>query len=257
MSSLAEENRRLEETSAAHEALLKQYDSVQSQLKTLTADHEGAQETIRELEATASTSSKPERSDDADDGTVSALKAQHTLDISEQTEKIRSLESSLHASTSRVHAFTRQLADLQSAYAAAQKDRDEALLNGTLSPRGSGTKGLFISSDETDQLSPLGHGIPSRSLGVDALLPASVRHKRQVSLSALKARMEPSYSRAPLSPMGSVNEMDESSRRPSVTSNGAITPNKEALKGATTSRKQFGDEIVFCCPACDGDLITL
>ncbi len=23
------------------------------------------------------------------------------------------------------------------------------------------------------------------------------------------------------------------------------------------SRKQFGDEIVFCCPACEGDLITL
>jgi hypothetical protein len=22
-------------------------------------------------------------------------------------------------------------------------------------------------------------------------------------------------------------------------------------------RKQFGDEIMFCCPACEGDLITL
>jgi hypothetical protein len=69
---------------------------------------------------------------------------------------------------------------------------------------------------------------------VDLMLPASVRHKRQASLAGLKARMGPSRTVSGLGPMESVQE-------------------DLGLIG----RKQFGDEIMFCCPACEGDLITL
>jgi chromosome segregation ATPase len=69
---------------------------------------------------------------------------------------------------------------------------------------------------------------------VDLMLPASVRHKRQASLAGLKARMGPNRTVSGLGPMESVEE-------------------DLGLIG----RKQFGDEIMFCCPACEGDLITL
>jgi len=69
---------------------------------------------------------------------------------------------------------------------------------------------------------------------VDLMLPASVRHKRQASLAGLKARMGPTRTVSGLGPMESVEE-------------------DLGLIG----RKQFGDEIMFCCPACEGDLITL
>lgn len=76
------------------------------------------------------------------------------------------------------------------------------------------------------------------------ILPASVRHKRQVSLTALKARMEPART-VRSSRLGSTTEEDEGEVKVSPASD------------RTRVRKQFGDEIVFCCPACEGDLITL
>ncbi|ORY29119.1 hypothetical protein BCR39DRAFT_598805 [Naematelia encephala] len=121
---------------------------------------------------------------------------------SEQAGRIRQLESALHTATSRVHALSKQVTDNE-------------------------PKGIFL-SPKAD--SPIHDIEPRRPRSIDSALPAAVRHKRQVSLTALKARMEP---RSPLrSTMESVAEESD-------------------------GRKQFGDEIVFCCPACEGDLITL
>ena len=99
----------------------------------------------------------------------------------------------------------------------------------------------------TKQLSAVPPPSPSQSLfleaktppvqrlpTVDLMLPASVRHKRQASLAGLKARMGPTRTVSGLGVMESVEE-------------------DLGLIG----RKQFGDEIMFCCPACEGDLITL
>jgi chromosome segregation ATPase len=92
-------------------------------------------------------------------------------------------------------------------------------------PLTSPSQNLFLESK-----TPPVQRIPS----VDLMLPASVRHKRQASLAGLKARMGPSRTVSGLGPMESVQE-------------------DLGLIG----RKQFGDEIMFCCPACEGDLITL
>ena len=177
------------------------------------------------------------------------MSAAHSLEISQHAERVRTLEKYLHTSTSRVHSLSRQLTELQTAYAAAVKDNDQ---NG-FSPRASSSRGLFLSPDEDSIKSP--PLPPSRPIGVDALLPASVRHKRQVSLSALKARMQPSYARPPHSPtkIESVVEGEE----PKDESRKGSTPSLRALGLRGAVRKQFGDEIVFCCPACEGDLVTL
>ena len=130
---------------------------------------------------------------------VSTLHASHTLELSKHAEQIRHLEASLHASTSRVHSLTREL----------------------------------------DELSSLSKPSELRPTGIDAILPANVRQKRQVSLAALKARME----QVSAGKLQSVAE--ERHHSPSHTS------------GLGSVRKQFGDEIVFCCPACQGELITV
>ena len=124
------------------------------------------------------------------------------LQSSQQAERIRSLEASLHAAESRIYELCRQP---------------------------STPKSLFISNDT---VSPK----PSPRLGVDALLPAVVRHKRQVSLSALKARMEPA----------------RPARRPMERLSEDVPEELISLPP-----KQFGDEIMYCCPACEGDLITI
>jgi small-conductance mechanosensitive channel len=206
---------------------------------------------------------------------VASLKSSHILEVSQHAEKIRNLEESLHASTSRVHDLSRQLGDLQDAYSALQKERDDAIAApSTFSPRavGSSTRGLFLSpaeeipsSSSPSYFPDQRNGGPSRPFSVDSLLPASVRHKRQVSLTALKARMEHShsYTRPPIDRMESVSETADKSRRGSTTSasNSTDTPGIASALGFVNSRRkarqQFGDEIVGCCPACEGDIISL
>lgn len=121
---------------------------------------------------------------------------------------------------------------------------------------GSGAKGYFFSPPDQQPLAPQSPTIaPKPRLNpVDAILPPSVRHKRQVSLNALKARMEPSMSLKGASPLRGLRTMNEVKEE----ANGG----DEGRRGSVDSRrigvkKQFGDEIMFCCPACDGELITL
>jgi hypothetical protein len=241
---LAEDHRtsssRVEELQTELQSVKAEVQSKDEQLQEMQAKLDKAEEFAKAKEADE-TSEKPAANGDE----ISALRSAHALEISQQAEKVRSLETALHAAESRVHALSRQLTDLQAAQA-------------SMSLSSPGSRGLFLSdegSSSYDRRNPMGNARPT---GVDALLPAHVRHKRQVSLSALKARMEPSIShRLAGMPLGNVPE-DGDSRRASMSSTG--TPGVEG-KGAVAKRNgarlQFGEEIVFCCPACEGDLIEL
>ncbi|KAK1922391.1 SMC prok B [Papiliotrema laurentii] len=202
--------------------LAKQVEDLRDQLETARSELEVSQTRVKELE---------NASQEAESDSLASLKSGHALELSQHAEKIRSLETSLHGAESRVHQLSRQLTDLQSQ-------------PGANSPGESSSRGLFFSDDGVgaEGRSPLGRG--PRPTGVDALLPAHVRHKRQVSLSALKARMEPRRSYSQTSgPAGSLSNVPEG--------------NDEKGFGAGHRRMQFGDEIVFCCPACEGDLISI
>ena len=198
---------------------------------------------------------------------------------------------------------------MHAAYATAQRERDEAMAasSASFAGMGSGTRGLFSPLDESipttlyyhsNSHSPgigIGNGstsgsknglglgrpplLPTRS-NVDMILPASVRHKREVSLNALKARMQPTQTKPLRSPhlsktisaggLGNLNEDDEvrNGNQSEHEGEGGNVDEDEDRRGIEEtwagrrtswmmSRKQFGDEIVFCCPACEGDLITL
>lgn len=149
-------------------------------------------------------------------GELDSAKGQIRKVDADQT--VKTLEAEVQASTSRIQALTRQLADLQSAYTSLQKERDLAV----------GHAGSPIRNIQPEA-SPLPR-TSNVNRTVDAILPANVRHKRQVSLIALQARMGSSSAK------GGMESLAEH-------------PGGE--------RRQFGDEIMFCCPACEGDLITL
>jgi len=85
---------------------------------------------------------------------------------------------------------------------------------------------------------------PRRSV-IDANLPPEIRHKRRVSLSMLKARMDGERG---------VTSLNHKVRKdlPTTAEEGA------APKRQPTSRHQFLDEShVFWCHSCRGDLVSL
>ncbi|WRT68837.1 uncharacterized protein IL334_005818 [Kwoniella shivajii] len=227
------------------EAIISQRESTISTQESELSSLRSELETLRSQSSTQPSvhSTQPERTQDD-------TSADRALEISSLTSQIRELESSLHTSNTRIHSLSKQLTDLTLSHNQIQKERDE--LVGSFSPsgsRGPSTKSYFLSPKDEYPSSPGVRRIPSGNGGnsaVDAILPPSVRHKRQVSLNALKARME--FTK-PLSSPNKLSSLHEDEERPGTLSTDS--------NGWTKTRKQFGDEIMFCCPACEGDLITL
>lgn len=96
-------------------------------------------------------------------------------------------------------------------------------------------------------------------------LPADVRHKRQVSLTALRARMNANATamadggNQSKKQNGTLAEAEDGG---STSQSGEGKEGKKGKKGVGANgldsvQEQFGDEIMFCCPACEGDLINL
>ena len=190
----------LDAAEAAQKSLQDQVDEITSARTALETELERLREKVAALEeeiATArltASASTPLPQSPGDD----TVEAQRALDASLTAQRLRETEHKLHQSESKVHSLSRQLAQLS-----------------------------------TSQ--PLPKSSP-RNVQVDAhsMLPAATRHKRQVSLSLLKARMESSSSRPGLSPAGETIEEEEHGRH-----------------------TQFGDELMFACKSCQGDLIML
>nr|ADE10099.1 SMC prok B [Tremella fuciformis] len=241
---------RLKKVEAQHETLEKEHRGLQAELEQSQKALQAHEQTIADLQAKAPAeldSAKTNGHATAGTDVESAVRAAHDLALSQREEKIRSLETELHASSSRVHALQRQLSDLQLAYAQSQaQSQSHSHLPPSISRPSSAShaKSYFLSPAEDD-------GLPNRpsplrdNRSVDAALPASVRHKRQVSLSALKARMGIDAKSAPKRSPGLGNGFS------------SLQVLTEEVGARNRGDKQFGDEIMFCCPACEGDLITL
>ncbi len=182
--------------------------------------------------------------------------AERDLELSSMAARLRTAETALHEETSRTHTLSRQLTDMQAEVTQAQRDREEALRfvnQGVGSSRSAGSYGAL---DRRIASPPPVAAVISPRAPVDYDLPPSVRHKRHVSLQALRARMtsrprdsqrRPSYSRASNSGVSSLKEDDESERE------GSATHTLHRVR----QRRQYGDDVVFSCPCCTGDLISL
>jgi hypothetical protein len=203
------------------------------------------------------------------------------LELSTLSARLRTTESSLHAETSRTHLLQRQLTDVQAEMARLTRERDEAM---RLVERGVGSsrtmmgggyvvdgRGMGGSSSSPPPLPPPAPTTARGLMDYDLHLPPSARHKRAVSLQALRARMGPSTPAAGDDTGrrrtnvgmsgGGVKEEDEDAEEGSAEERGRVAVAVAAARGERRDRRghrrQFGDEVVFWCPCCTGDLITL
>lgn len=180
----------------------------------------------------------------AKDDAIAAMQSQHAIDLSERDSAIRRAEDEAHQQTSRVHDMSKQIGDLEQELASLRSQlasRDGAVGEmsanaGNATPRSDGQRSATFTIPVPLQVAP-----PSAS--IDASLPPSMRHKRQVSLAMLKARM----SGPPLSLGGR-----------SIASSDVIAEEDDHLAHlGPTFASQISDDAVFWCPECHGDLITL
>ncbi len=209
---------------------------------------------VEKLVAIANSASKA----DSEVNDADSRQDHHTLEMSSLSARLRSTETALHDETSRAHSLARQLSDVQTEVARVNRERDEALrkielgVGSSRGPTHAGGDGTALSSVPT-MIAP--------RAPIDFNLPPSARHKRQVSLQALRARMgpvaieerRPSASRRSTSGFSSLKEEEDGSTEQGE--EGVIAANGH--DHVPRQRGQFGDEVVFWCSACQGDLITL
>jgi hypothetical protein len=181
--------------------------------------------------------------DTSKDDATEALRAQHAIELSERDSRIRHMQEDAHAENSRLHRMSKQIGDLETELASLRSKPTSrpASIPSFATPQPSPVKARPSSFAISG---PPAVAPPSAS--IDASLPPSMRHKRQVSLAMLKARMSgppPSLAR-------------QSSK---VNTSEPITEVDETAHAAlhTTFRSQLSDDAIFWCPGCSQDLITL
>lgn len=240
------------------------------------------------LRASAPSSATMEKAPSWNEELLEAAKQQNALELSEAQSQIRTLETSVFQEQAKthtlqrrvtaledeVHMLTMQLASSSAAAATPQRLLSPGMLRpgSALSPTTNGAR----SSADLKRPSPTSRTPSARQQAqsivpphpaIDAALSPEARHKRKVSLSMLKARIdsEMSMRRVPLAAapngshhhtpkMGRLSELDEREEE-----TGASSSSGAARRGmAMLSRPQFGDEShVFCCASCTGDLVVL
>jgi predicted nucleic acid-binding Zn-ribbon protein len=218
---LANMTKRAETAEKRKEALQTENDELVKQLEEVRGRVVEVMEEKADLAGRIETLETRSKNDSKDLEMARTQIAEHEVTISTLRDASISDERALEISQQAA-----KIRELESALHAATSRVHSLTKQLSAVPPTSPSQNLFVA----DSGRPQAQRLPS----VDLLLPASVRHKRQASLAGLKARMAPSRSLSGMGPMEGVQE-------------------ELGLIG----RKQFGDEIMFCCPACEGDLITL
>ena len=179
---------------------------------------------------------------------LNSLKQQHALDLSASQSQIRALENSVFDAEARAHALQKEVHSLEARL--ASKRPGSGLDQQSFSPNHYLSRPLgrvqsrpeFGRSSYSSSQRPLAF---SRSIFDQSLTPEA-RHKRKVSLSMLKARIESEVVVAGLQ-SGPLSPVDSRSESPS-----------EISHHQAQSQHQFLDDShVFWCSSCSGELVVL
>jgi myosin protein heavy chain len=194
-----------------------------------------------------------------DDEMIGALRVQHAMDLSNANSQIRTLETAVFEAQAKSHNLQKQISILED-----QLAQQRSTSRATSRPFSPGVPGRPSSrafnptdlrrgsfSHRSSNLAP-----PSPRTVFDVGLSPETRHKRQVSLGMLKARIDSEVaasaggypSSRQLSPVPQGNE-GISGREPD-------SPSWHAQH--IHRRPQFMDEShIFWCHSCDGELVIL
>ncbi|KAG1754798.1 uncharacterized protein EDB91DRAFT_1095641 [Suillus paluster] len=233
------------------ESDLRSYRNLEEELERSNYENEALQAELSakndEIEHLRTSSSDEDAPRSLDDEMLGALRVQHAMDLSNAHSQIRALETTVFEAQAKSHNLQKQINILEDQLA-QQRSTSRATsrafspgLPGRPSSRNLNNTDLRRGSftHKPSNLAP-----PSPRTVFDVGLSAETRHKRQVSLGMLKARIDSEVAASAggyplsrqLSPVPQGNEDAEHIHR----------------------RPQFMDEShIFWCHSCRGDLVIL
>ena len=176
-----------------------------------------------------------------DDEMLSAVKQQHAMELSSAQSQIRALETAVFESQDKAHRFQRQIHILEDQLASRSVSR------ATSRPFSPGARPASRTSNDlrrgslTTKSSNL---VPSTRSVFDVGLSPETRHKRRVSLSMLKARID--------------SETAAHRHTPPPRGLSPVPDSVSDIDSSYSHRPQFMDEShIFWCHSCHGELVIL
>ena len=208
---------------------------------------------------------------------LSALKQQHALELSAAHSQVRALETSVFNAEAQVHALQRQMTVLEDELAqlrplARPSSRASSHHQQPL-PSSVQRRTSARAVDQSDELRrasfnshrPSGTSPPATLSAFEGLSPEA-RHKRKVSLSMLKARIDSEVAHqtrpASRSSKSHASPLAKPAGLPAViepvSESQPPTPPAHTQHAHPAKRPVFMDEShIFWCHACQGDLVVL
>ncbi|KAI0652340.1 hypothetical protein C8Q79DRAFT_1005548 [Trametes meyenii] len=238
----------------------------QTEMETLRADLTQKDEELERLREVLSAPSSRAGTQSLDEEMLNALKQQHALELSEAQSRVRAAENALHKTETQVHTLQRQIAALEDQLAQPRpSSRNSAHAHHAI-PRRTSSRTVDVSDDlrraSFSSHRPASTLAPPPSTSAFEGLSPETRHKRKVSLSMLKARIDSELAASStVSRPSSRNSRSVSSPVHRSTALPAVieppsqpaTPPPQAPK-----RPVFMDEShIFWCHSCQGDLVVL
>ncbi len=173
---------------------------------------------------------------------LDAQRHQHALELSATRSQIRSLENALYLEQTKSHNLQRQIGALGGELNAIASTPQ--IFPRPLSSASASSSNAFVRSP-----------IPRLLNGLDSTLSPEVLHKRKISLSMLKARID---SEREARPVQALTSMKEESSSPSLSQPSVHLPDHHLTYAHTLHSQYFRDEShIFWCHACSGDLVVL
>jgi myosin protein heavy chain len=210
----------------------------QNEIESLRLDIAAKDEELERLREAVSSPTKANDEDphSLDHELLSSLRQQHALELSAAQSQIRALENAVFDADAKAHALRKQLSALEDQL--THQNNHHAHARPPSLPSSSRPASRAASA-RTSNAAPA----PLARAVFDQNLTAETRHKRKVSLSMLKARIDSELAARPLSPVHSVDSHE-----------GHDAHSEQGQR----HRPQFLDDShVFWCHACRGDLVIL
>ncbi|CCM03768.1 uncharacterized protein FIBRA_05915 [Fibroporia radiculosa] len=234
-------------------------EQAQAEMGSLRAEVLSKDKEIENLRQTNSVPSTP-ASQSLDEEMVSALKQQHALEISAAQSQIRSLETVVFEADARAHSLQKQVAALEDQVVHLRSSSRASARSPV--PRRPSVRPVDI-SDDLRRASFVSHrpshlaATPTTPSAFDGL-SLEAQHKRRVSLSMLKARMDSEVAAStgltPRTPSRLGSPAQRTATLPSVPE--PLSP--VVLSPVHMRKPQFMDDAhIFWCHCCQGDLVIL
>ena len=244
----------LDERQSAQQESQEFLEQAQNEMEALRAELSAKDQELEQLRVAASTPTPVSAQPNAlDEEMLSAIKQQHALELSSAQSHIRTLETAVFEAEARAHALQKHVTALEDQLAHLRGAPSRSPMPRTSSrPVESGDELRRASFNKAAQQQ---HLAPTPTSATFEGLSAEAQHKRRVSLSMLKARIDSEVAASAKLASPTVR----TAGLPTVVEPGS--PQEAAAmqqQHAVPRKPQFMDDShIFWCHCCQGDLVIL